>query len=74
MICRKLNWREGDRTQMTGKTKNAVIVLEGFPPFTQPALGEALQVCSSCMQQYCGGRTREVILTKEQHACSLGEL
>lgn len=69
VICRKLNWREGDRTKITENTKNAVIVVEGFPPFTRDILETALGDLSELIQKYCGAQTRTEILTSESAQC-----
>lgn len=55
VICRKLNWREGDRTRIEPETKNCVIVVEGFPPFPREELEQILKDISDIVEKYCGG-------------------
>ena len=71
VICRKLNWREGDRTKITSETKNAVIVVEGFPPLASEELQNALNDLSSLVEKYCGAQTRIEILAKGGGKCGI---
>ncbi|MBU0458808.1 hypothetical protein KJ652_04775 [Patescibacteria group bacterium] len=65
VICRKLNWREGDRTRTDEGTKNAVVVIEGFPPFTRGDLDKALDEVSEMLEKYCGAGVRVEVLDKD---------
>lgn len=71
IICRRLNWREGDRTKITEQTKNAVVVIEGFPPFTQEQLKNALGELADLIKEFCHADTRIEVLTKERPACEI---
>ncbi|MBI5156345.1 hypothetical protein HZA45_03675 [Candidatus Peregrinibacteria bacterium] len=71
IICRKLNWREGDRTKITEHTKNAVIVVEGFPPVTREKLDGILQELSALTAEHCRAETRIEVLTKERPECAI---
>ena len=62
VICRKLNWREGDRTKITEGTKNALIVIEGFPPFAREELEKALQELAQMVGEFCGGETHTITI------------
>ncbi|MFH0769958.1 MAG: phenylalanine--tRNA ligase beta subunit-related protein [Candidatus Peregrinibacteria bacterium] len=69
IICRRLNWREGDRTKITETTKSAVIVIEALPPFTADQLRSCAQELAELTQKYCHTKTRTEILTKEHPEC-----
>ena len=71
VICRKLNWREGDRSKITDDSKNAVVVVEGFPPFTREELEQAMQELSDLIQKYCGAQTRVEMLDAGSPSCSI---
>lgn len=71
VICRKLNWREGSRTKITHETKNAIIVVEGFPPMTKEKLQEILIELQGMIQKYCTAETRMEVLTREMPSMSL---
>ena len=65
VICRKWNWREGDRTKLTEKTKNALLVLEALPPADDTELRAALSDLKTLVQKYCGGEIYPIILQKD---------
>ncbi|NOS67421.1 MAG: hypothetical protein HOO67_03605 [Candidatus Peribacteraceae bacterium] len=69
VICRKLNWREGDRTKITSGTKNAIVVLEGFPPLTKDQLHAMLEELAKSLQQYCKAQTRIEVLHAGHPSC-----
>lgn len=62
VICRRWNWREGDRTKITPETKNAVVVLESIASIP---IENAVEELSSFIKKYCGGETKVFYLTKD---------
>ena len=66
VICRKLNWREGDRTKVTNNTRNAIIVVEGFPPVTKQKLEAILDELAQLVEQHCKATTRIAVLDARQ--------
>lgn len=52
VICRRWNWREGDRTKITKETKNAVVVLESIASIS---IKEAVAELADLIKKYCGG-------------------
>lgn len=54
VICRRWNWREGDRTKITKDTKNAVVVLESIASIP---IKEAVEELANLIKKYCGGQT-----------------
>lgn len=52
VICRRWNWREGDRTKITDDTKNAVVVIEGI---SNIPIKEAVEELAQLIKKYCGG-------------------
>ena len=71
VICRQLNWREGDRTKITDSTKQAVVVIEGFAPFSQEDLRKATDELAGMLLQFCHAETRQEILTGEHTSCTV---
>lgn len=71
VICRKLNWREGDRTKITNTSKNAIVVVEGFPPLSKDHLKEILEELASLIEQYCKSQIRSKILDREHESMTL---
>ena len=67
-ICRRWNWREADRTKLTEKTANCILVLEGLPPVEKAALAAAAKELAEYVQQYCGGIAVPFMLDEETRA------
>lgn len=61
VICRRWNWREGDRTKITKDTKNAVVVIEGIASIP---IKEAVEELAGLIKKYCGGETAVYYLDK----------
>ena len=66
-----VNWREGDRTKITDSTKQAVVVIEGFAPFSQEDLRKATDELAGMLLQFCHAETRQEILTGEHTSCTV---
>jgi len=64
-ICRRLNWREADRTKFTGETENAILVAEGLPPVTKEGIEKILEEIKELVQRFCGGEIYQFILNSE---------
>jgi len=69
VICRKFNWREGDRTKLTEDTKNAVLVIEGLPPVTPEEVRIASEELKELIDKYCGGENTVHLLDAESPEC-----
>jgi DNA/RNA-binding domain of Phe-tRNA-synthetase-like protein len=61
-ICRRLNWKEAERTKLTRETRNAVLVLEALPPITAEDLGGALGELKRLISLHCGGNLSDALL------------
>ena len=61
-VCRRLNWREAERTRLTERTTNAVLVLEALPPIPLEDLRAALAGLSRLTAQHCGGTIADALL------------
>jgi lysyl-tRNA synthetase class 2 len=62
VLCRRWNWRECDKTKMTEKTKDVILVVEALPPVTREELEEVEEDLSRLITKYCGGEIRTAIL------------
>jgi len=72
VLCRRWNWRECDKTKMTSETRNAVLVVEGLPPFSRDDVLAVANELASLVKRFCGGETRALVLDKE--AIETGDL
>lgn len=61
VICRRWNWREGERTKITKDTKNAVVVIEGIASIP---IKEAVEELANLIKKYCGGEETIYYLDK----------
>lgn len=64
VVCRCWNYREADRTKLTEKTKNAIIVIENIIPDRDEDLNKALEELKELVKRYCGGDIMVSILDK----------
>jgi len=60
VLCRKMNWRESDRTKLTTETKNAVLVIESLQE-TDP-LSAILGELQALVSKFCGGSNSTFVL------------
>lgn len=66
-VCRCFNWRDGQRTQLTDDTCNAVLVMESVDPARADDLQAALDEFAQLMERYLGAEACACqILTREQ--------
>ena len=66
-VCRCFNWRDGQRTQLTDNTRNAVLVMESVDPARADDLAAALDEFATLMERYLGATVQaKQILTCEQ--------
>jgi len=61
VICRRWNWREGERTKIDESTKNAVIVIESL---VHISIENAIHEMSDLVKKYCGGEMSYCFLNK----------
>lgn len=62
VICRRWNWREGDRTKITKETKNAIVVLESIASIP---IQEAVEELAGLIKKYCRGQIFIYYLNKD---------
>lgn len=61
-ICRRWNWREGQRTMIEEATKNAVLVLEALPSISNERLKEAMTESKRLIEDLLGGKVISELL------------
>ncbi len=65
-ICRRWNWKEADRTKLTEKTANAILVLEALPPILVSELEAAARELEGLVLERCGGDAMVEILDRQR--------
>ena len=68
VICRRWNWREGDRTKITTETKNAVVVIESI---ASTQIKGAVEELANFIKEYCGGEVKIYYLNKDHQEIDL---
>ncbi|MDO8524090.1 MAG: B3/4 domain-containing protein [bacterium] len=68
VVCRRWNWREGDRTKLTEETENAIIVIEALSPATYEDVETATKDLADLIEKYCGGGASFYILSKDRQS------
>lgn len=57
VVCRRWNWREGERTKITKDTENAIVVIDTLPPTSDIELQKATDELTDLLLKYCGAKT-----------------
>lgn len=65
-ICRRWNWREGNRTKITPKTKNIVVVLEAVPAVNDQEFQAAVKEAVDLIQKHLKGKVEIQVLDAEK--------
>lgn len=63
-ICRCFNWREADRTKLTGATTDALLVIETLAAHPPARLDAALGDLATLVTQHLGGAARTAVLDR----------
>ncbi|MDU5504870.1 MAG: B3/4 domain-containing protein [Anaerococcus vaginalis] len=64
-VCRCFNWRDGQRTMITEKTKNAILFMESIDPQRKEDLKEAINYLAENLEKYLEGKVEIHFLSKE---------
>ncbi|PAB60005.1 B3/B4 domain-containing protein [Anaeromicrobium sediminis] len=65
VICRCLNWREAERTILTEKTKNAILVIESIDEVREDDLKKAVAELKNLVINNLGGSCSTYIMNKD---------
>ncbi len=53
VVCRRWNWREGERTKITKDTESAIMAIDVLPPTSDAELQEATDELAKLLKKYC---------------------
>ena len=62
ILCRRWNWRESEKTKMTERTREVLLVSEGLPPVTAEEMKQIVEELALMVKEYCGGDVNEDVL------------
>ena len=71
VICRRWNWREADRTKLTERTKEAIIVIDALAPVSRAVVDRAMNELALLIKKHCGGEA-EVNIFDESNFVHIG--
>jgi lysyl-tRNA synthetase class 2 len=54
VLCRRWNWRNGERTKIDVGTRRLVINIDGLPPTTPEVVHEARDELTNLLREHCG--------------------
>ncbi|MBE0461164.1 MAG: hypothetical protein IBX60_05980 [Candidatus Aminicenantes bacterium] len=74
VLCRRWNWRECDRTKMTGETKEVIFVAEGLPPVKREEMQEIAGDLAKMLEIYCGAIVRNAVLDENLPVLDIGRV
>jgi len=70
-ICRRWNWKEADRTKLTGETRRALVVVEGLPPIEGSDVSRAVEEIARRISAHAGGEVETALLDRERPGLDL---
>ena len=62
IVCRAWNWREAERTRLTGETPRAVLVIEALPPRPAADVSAACDDLAGLVREHLGAACRVALL------------
>ena len=64
ILCRRWNWREGNKAKFTDETKKAILFVDVIPPLTKEIVRVATNELADLVRKYCNAETKVFILDK----------
>jgi len=71
VMCRRWNWRNGDRTKIETTTKHIVINIDCLPPHTYETAVQARDELAALLKQHCGANLSTGSLQKDSRVFNL---
>ena len=71
VMCRRWNWRNGDRTKIEVESKKLVINLDGLPPTTTEVVQQARDELADLLREHCKADVETFALHGEQRQIEL---
>ena len=67
VMCRCLNWRQGNQTKLTPETKNIAINVDCLPPVTKDEADTITSELAQLVKEFCGGEVKYGLLTPDRN-------
>lgn len=72
VLTRRWTWRQANHTSTRLETRAIVFNVDGLPPVPSSEVQEACVEIAELVGRFCGGRTRQVLLSQETPRIALG--
>jgi DNA/RNA-binding domain of Phe-tRNA-synthetase-like protein len=72
VVCRCWNWREAERTKLTGATTDAFLCIEALPQVSKEAVGAACDALAAFVHGPLKGTARVELLDRERREIAWG--
>ncbi|MBW2980046.1 hypothetical protein KY360_01335 [Candidatus Woesearchaeota archaeon] len=71
ILCRRWNWKQSRKTEVTNKTKNAIIFVYILPPLMKAELKFVLSEATELIEMACGGKLSSKIVSKKERTVKI---
>ena len=65
VMCRRWNWRNGDKTKINGNTSNIIMNIDAIGEGSEARALKARDMVAELLEQYCGAETEKTLLSPE---------
>ena len=72
-VCRCFNWRDGQRTMITGQTRNAFMIIENLEPERVDDLKALMDFVQENAEKYLHAKVKKTILDKDNSEMVISE-
>ena len=72
-VCRCFNWRDGQRTMITGRTRNAFMIIENLEPERVDDLKALMDFVQENAEKYLHAKVEKTILDKDNSEMVISE-
>lgn len=63
VMCRRWNWRNGDKTKISENTENIIMNIDAIGEGAEERALEARDMVASLLEKYCGAETEKTLLS-----------
>jgi len=72
VLCRRWNWRQGDRTKITPSSRNVLVNIDCLPPVEMEQAGRLVVELAELVDRFCGGLVQHHLLTADEPTVEIG--
>ncbi|HUW96061.1 MAG TPA: phenylalanine--tRNA ligase beta subunit-related protein [Anaerolineae bacterium] len=72
VLCRRWNWRQGDRTKLTPSTRHVLVNIDCLPPVDGQEAQTLVIELAALVERCCGGSVRHFLISASKPAVGSG--